>query len=58
MQYLFSKSTINSDGSMTIPKWAVDRWTRQANTAYKDLPEGEGKSDLKEADRILVIIKG
>lgn len=57
MQYLFSKSTINKDGTMTIPAWAVNRWTRQADTNYSDLPEEEKESDLKEADGILKIIQ-
>lgn len=57
MQYMFSKSTINKDGTMTIPAWAVSRWTRQADTKYSNLPEEEKESDLKEADRILKIIQ-
>ncbi len=56
IQYMFSKSTINQDGTMTIPTWAVKRWTRQADTDYSDLPEEEKESDRKEADRLLKII--
>ena len=56
MQYMFSKSTINKDGSMTIPTWAVKRWTRQASTPYAKLPEEEKMSDRKEADKILSVI--
>ena len=37
MKYLFEKSTKNEDGTVTIPKWAVDRWTKQIATDYKDL---------------------
>lgn len=51
--YLFSKCKINSDGSLTIPKEFVDRWTRQINTKYNNLSEEEKASDRKEAIRIL-----
>jgi len=47
---------MNDDGSMTIPPWAVERWTRQANLTYDALPENEQISDLKEADRMLAVI--
>lgn len=55
MRYMFGKSTKNSDGSITIPSASVERWERQMNTPYVDLPEHEKKSDLDEADKILVI---
>ncbi|MGH0417525.1 hypothetical protein [Bacillus cereus] len=57
MEYLFSKSVKNEDGTVTIPKWAVDRWERQANTPYKDLSEEEQNSDRKEADKFLKVIR-
>lgn len=53
MKYLFEKSTRNSDGSVTIPKPYVERWMRQMNTSYSDLPESEKKSDRLEADKII-----
>lgn len=37
----FTKCIINEDGSYTIPKEFVDRWTRQMNTKYIDLSEQE-----------------
>jgi len=55
MIYLFEKSKLNDDGTVTIPKWAVDRWTRQMNTEYIDLPEEEMKSDRQEAKKIISI---
>lgn len=58
MDYLFEKSETNEDGTVTIPKWAVDRWKRQSNTEYMDLPDDEKESDLKEADRMIAIVKG
>lgn len=57
MKYLFQKSTLNNDGTLTIPKWAVDRWKRQVETDYKDLLIKEKESDLYEADIILDIFK-
>lgn len=56
MIYMFSKMTLNDDGTATMPKWAVERWTRQMNTKYSELPESEKDSDRDEADRILSII--
>ena len=57
MEYLFSKSTLNEDGTVTIPKWAVDRWKRQCDTHYKDLTEEEKESDREEARKSLRVIK-
>ena len=57
MKYLFSKSKRNNDGTVTIPKWAVDRWTRQMNTTYNQLPNEEKESDLNEADKIIDVFK-
>ena len=56
MVYLFSKCELKKDGTATIPKWAVDRWQRQAHTAYDNLPEDEKVSDRAEAHDILKII--
>lgn len=56
MKYMFGKGHYNMDGSLTIPKSLVERWTRQMNTEYQELPESEKKSDLKEADEMLAIV--
>lgn len=56
MRYLFSKGTFNDDGTWTMPKWAVDRWMRQMNTAYAELLDDEKDSDRFEADRFLEVI--
>ena len=56
MNYLFKKSTLNDDGTVTIPAWAVKRWKRQAATPYDELPETEKASDRKEAGEMLQIM--
>ncbi len=56
MKYMFSKGTLNNDGTWTMPIWAVERWTRQMNTPYSEMPESERQSDLAEADKMLDII--
>lgn len=57
MRYLFKKSGRNDDGTVTIPKWAVDRWQLQICTVYNDLSASEKESDRKEADRMLDIME-
>ncbi|MBW2094188.1 MAG: hypothetical protein JRI80_04800 [Deltaproteobacteria bacterium] len=64
MEYLFEKSISYKpgevqaeEGAIIIPKWAVERWKRQMNTKYNDLPESEKESDRQEADKIIAIIK-
>ena len=42
---------------MLIPHWAVDRWTRQLNTDYENLPEEEKDSDRKEADKFIKLFE-
>lgn len=56
MEYVFSKAAINDDGTITLPKWAVDRWKRQVNSSYKELSEEEKESDRSEADKMINIM--
>ena len=58
MKYMFSKcGKIDLlPGGLFIPSELVERWTRQMNTEYEDLPENEKESDRKEANEILNII--
>lgn len=66
MKYQFEKMTFrpvqhidgSSEGMWVMPAWAVERWQRQMNTPYAELPESEKESDRKEADRMLAIING
>ena len=45
MKHLFSKCTMNKDGSATIPKSEVKRWKRQIKTPFRKLSEEEKNSD-------------
>ena len=56
MDYLFSRSVLNANGSVTIPTDLVSRWKRQAGTPYAALPESEKASDRKEAYAMLDIV--
>lgn len=58
MKYLFSKCTFGSVmGDAHIPSWLVDRWQRQLQTPYVDLPEEEKESDRAEADKMLEVCR-
>ena len=58
MTYLFEHSKHNKNGSVTIPKKLVERWTRQMKTGFDELSKEEQASDYVEADRIMNLIKG
>ncbi len=57
VDYMFSKGTRHADGTLTLPKWAVERWTRQMETTYADLSENEKINDRIEADKFIEVIK-
>jgi len=57
MEYLFSKSTYNKDGTVTIPKWAVERWGAQMESSFSGLTEEERDSDRVEADKFLKVFE-
>lgn len=57
MNYLFSVSNQNNDGSYTIPSEKVLRWKRQIQSVYSDLSEDEKKSDREQADKVLERLK-
>jgi hypothetical protein len=56
-KYFFEKGVKNADGTITIPKWGVERWERQIKTDYKDLSEKEKESDRTEAHKYISVIK-
>ena len=56
MRYLFSKGTMTAKEAWLLPPALVERWTRQMNTLYEDLPEKEKESDRKEAREILDLL--
>ena len=64
MRYLFSKSrtvrlqheAVLQKGDVVIPKAYAERWKRQMKTYYHRLPPEMQKSDLEEADRMLMIV--
>ena len=59
MKYLFSKCVDpihHTQDGIVIPLEFVQRWVRQANTEYKDLPEEEKVSDRKEAEKIIEVL--
>jgi hypothetical protein len=50
MKFMFSKGTMNEDGTWTMDKEKVERWKRQMETDYNNLSEDE-----KETDRKIVV---
>lgn len=56
MMWLFKRSALNADGSVTIPPDLVARWKRQMLTDYAALSEDEQRSDLVEADKVLAVL--
>jgi hypothetical protein len=46
---------VEGDG-IHMPRWCVERWSRQMNAPYADLSEEEKESDRKEADRVLEVL--
>jgi hypothetical protein len=57
MTYLYAKSHVNDDGSVTIPAELVARWGRQMATPYRQLSAPEQDSDRHEADKFLALLE-
>lgn len=57
MRWQFSVGTFNEDGTWTMPAEKVERWQRQMNTPYAQLPENEKEGDREQADKILKVIE-
>lgn len=56
MRYLFSKCA-TYEGMIVIPTSEYNRWRRQMETLYPDLPANEQSSDLVEASKMIAIMK-
>lgn len=57
MKYLFDNSQHLGSGTVMIPAKLVERWKRQMNTDYNDLPENEKESDREEALKMMEIVR-
>lgn len=59
MRHMFGlctlETTLNGATVTAIPVNKVERWTRQMNTPFDELPESERKSDYVEADAVLAL---
>jgi len=55
MKYMFSCGEFQNNGTWVMPHELVDRWQRQMNANYDELPENEKPSDRVEADRMIEI---
>lgn len=56
MRWLFKASVLMGDGTVEIPRPLVERWLRQVDTDYANLPDDEQVSDRNEADRFIRIL--
>lgn len=52
MKYMFTQCKASESGYI-IPNHLVNRWERQMNTPFDELPEAEQKSDYEIADKFL-----
>lgn len=55
-KYLHGKCIANPDGTLTIPKDLVEKWSRQAAMPYADLGDAEKDSDREQVRRYLPVI--
>jgi hypothetical protein len=56
MNYMFSVSRKNRNGSVTIPADKVRRWVEQMEKPYGELTESEKVSDREQADKIFAVL--
>ncbi len=56
MNYQLSKGYVGADGMFRLDMDKYERWKRQKNTPYAELPESEKESDRKEADVIISLV--
>lgn len=55
-RYMHSKGVKQTDGSLVLSADLVQRWDRQASTAYENLSEEERQSDREQVVRYLPVI--
>ena len=55
-KYMLGKCLKRWPGDAHMPREFVDRWTRQMNTPYEDLPESEKEPDRVEARKMLELL--
>jgi len=54
--YLHKQCESMPDGSLSIPAHLARRWTKQAETPYRDMTENEKNSDREQVQRYLPTI--
>lgn len=58
IKYMFEKClTDYHNKTLIVPKWAVERWSKQAKTPYTELSIEEKDSDQTEADKFLALFQ-
>lgn len=65
MRYMFGKGKFDivevepglGEQIWIMPSTQIQRWTRQMDTPYADLPEAEKESDREEAEKMLAIAR-
>lgn len=55
-RYQFTKLERGQGSALVVPGALVERWTRQMETPYDQLPESERESDRVEADKIIALL--
>lgn len=53
---MFTNCNWENDGSVTIPSFVVQRWSKHMELTYDQLPEQEKDVNKEEADSILDIL--
>lgn len=57
MRYMYGLASETVSGELIIPRGSVERWKRQMNTPYAELPEAEKASDRVEAEKVLALFE-
>ena len=57
LMVLMGKSTLNSDGSLTVPASIVEGWMSDCSTDFVAVPESKRLSLYREADAILLTLR-